>query len=103
MKIRPNIKQAMETLKIEKLRKNQLKPINAILDGYDTMVIAPTSFGKSLIYLIPAIIHQDKLTVVIEPLLALMHDQVQKLRSLCIAAGIIHGGYVRTRPRKING
>ena len=78
MKIRPNMKQAMKLLEIEKLRKNQLKPINAILDGYDTMVIAPTSFGKSLIYLIPAIIHQDKLTVVIEPLLALMHDQVQK-------------------------
>ena len=89
MKIRPNIKQAMETLKIEKLRKNQLKPINAILDGHDTMVIAPTSFGKSLIYLIPAIIHQDKLTVVIEPLLALMHDQVQKLRSLGIAAAYL--------------
>lgn len=89
MKIRPNIKQAMETLKIEKLRKNQLKPINAILDGYDTMVIAPTSFGKSLIYLIPAIIHQDKLTVVVEPLLALMHDQVQRLRSLGIAAAYL--------------
>lgn len=89
MKIRPNIKQAMETLKIEKLRKNQLKPINAILDGYDTIVIAPTSFGKSLIYLIPAIIHQNKLTVVIEPLLALMHDQVQKLRSLGIAAAYL--------------
>lgn len=89
MKIRPNIKQAMETLKIEKLRKNQLKPINAILDGHDTMVIAPTSFGKSLIYLIPAIIHQNKLTVVIEPLLALMHDQVQKLRSLGIAAAYL--------------
>ncbi len=93
MKIRPNIKQAMETLKIEKLRKNQLKPINAILDGYDTMVIAPTSFGKSLIFLIPAIIHQDKLTVVIEPLLALMHDQVQKLRSLGIAAAY-HGAVI---------
>ena len=85
MKIRPNIKQAMKLLEIEKLRKNQLKPINAILDGHDTMVIAPTSFGKSLIYLIPAIIHQDKLTVVIELVLALMHDQVQKLRSLGIA------------------
>ena len=89
MKIRPNIKQAMETLKIEKLRKNQLKPINAILDGHDTMVIAQTSFGKSLLYLIPAIIHQDKLTVVIEPLLALMHDQVQKLQRLDVAAAYL--------------
>ena len=89
MKIRKSVKRAMHLLKIEKLRKNQLKPINAILDGHDTMVIAPTSFGKSLIYLIPAIIRQDKLTVVIEPLLALMHDQVQKLRSLGIAAAYL--------------
>ena len=86
MKIRPCIKQAMEKLAIEKLRKNQLKPINSILDGYDTMVVAPTSFGKSLIYIIPAIINRNQLSIVIEPLIALMHDQVQKLQQLNIAA-----------------
>lgn len=89
MKIRKPIKEAMELLDIEKLRPHQLQPINAILDGKDTMVIAPTSFGKSLIYMIPAVIWKDALTIVIEPLLALMHDQVQKLQAIGVAAAYL--------------
>ena len=80
MKIKKTVKEAMELLQIKKLRRNQIKPINSILDKHDTMVIAPTSYGKSLIYQIPAIIQKKKLTVVIEPLLALIHDQVEKLQ-----------------------
>ena len=34
---------AQAQLGIKKLRKHQIKPIQSILDGYDTMVIAPTS------------------------------------------------------------
>lgn len=89
MKIRKSVKKAMNLLQIEKLRKNQLKPINAILDGHDTMVIAPTSFGKSLLYLIPALIQDTGITIVIEPLLALIHDQVHKLRKLGISASYL--------------
>ena len=80
MKIRKSVKRAMHLLQIEKLRRNQLKPINEILDGHDTMVIAPTSFGKSLLYLIPALTQDTGITIVIEPLLALIHDQVYRLR-----------------------
>ena len=86
MKLKPCVKEAMEQLHIERLKKNQIKPINAILDGRDTMVIAPTSYGKSLLYLIPAVIQTDAVSVVIEPLLALIHDQVQKLQALGISA-----------------
>ena len=88
MKLRKCVKSAMNTLGIKKLRRNQLKPINAILDGHDTMVTAPTSFGKSLIYQIPAVVSDD-LTVVIEPLLALMHDQADKLNQLHIPAACL--------------
>ena len=63
MKIKKTVKEAMELLQIKKLRRNQIKPINSILDKHDTMVIAPTSYGKSLIYQIPAIIQKKKLTV----------------------------------------
>ena len=63
MKIRKSVKRTMNLLQIEKLRKNQLKPINAILDGHDTMVIAPTSFGKSLLYLIPALAQDTGITL----------------------------------------
>ena len=80
MKIKKSVKEAMKQLQIKKLRRNQIKPINSVLDGRDTMVIAPTSYGKSLLYQIPAIVNGKKLTVVIEPLLALIHDQVKKLQ-----------------------
>lgn len=89
MKIKKSVKEAMEHLHIDKLKRNQIKPINSILDGHDTLVIAPTSYGKSLIYQIPAIIQKKKMTIVIEPLLALIHDQVEKLQSLDISTSYL--------------
>ena len=89
MKIRKTVKSAMEQLHVEKLRPNQLKPINRVLDGKDTLLIAATSFGKSLVAHIPAIIHPDKLTIIIEPLTALMHEQVEMLQELGIAAAYL--------------
>jgi len=69
---------------------NQIKAINSILDKQDTFVVAPTSFGKSAIYLVPAIINRkDKWTLVIEPTLALIADQVNKLQKLSIAADML--------------
>ena len=79
MKYSKSVKDAMKQLDIKKLRPKQGQAISSILNGHDTMVIAPTSFGKSILYLIPAIIQSDKLTIVVEPLLALMHDQVKYL------------------------
>lgn len=89
MKIKKSVKEAMEQLYIKKLRRNQIKPINSVLDGRDTLVVAPTSHGKSLLYQIPAIINSKKLTVVIEPLLALIHDQVEKLQRLGISVAYL--------------
>ena len=63
MKIKKTVKEAMKLLQIKKLRRNQIKHINSILDGHDTLVIAPTSYGKSLIYQIPAIIQKKKLVL----------------------------------------
>ena len=89
MKYSKSVKQAMKRLGIEKLRPKQGQAISSILKGHDTMVIAPTSFGKSALYLIPAIIQSDKLTIVVEPLLALMHDQVKHLREHQIRAAYL--------------
>ena len=91
MKPRKGIKFAMEQLHIEKLRPKQLKPINRILDGKDTLLIAATSFGKSIIAQIAAIILAltNKLTIIIEPLTALSHDQVEKLQNLGISAAYL--------------
>ena len=80
MDIKRDIKSAQKQLSIEKLRKHQIRPINSILEGNDTMVIAPTSAGKSAIYQIPALLFPE-MTLVIEPTLSLMYDQVSKLKT----------------------
>ncbi len=89
MDIKKIIKEAAEKLRINKLRKHQVKPINSIISGNDTFVIAPTSAGKSAIFQLPAIMHADTSTIVIEPTLALMHNQVSKLQDLNIEAAYI--------------
>ena len=80
------LKPAMKKMQIESLRKEQIKPIQSILKGQDTIVSAPTSMGKSLIYQLPALVHAHQLTLVIEPTLALIYDQVKKLQDFGISA-----------------
>jgi len=80
--MKPNYewKSAINLLRIKHLRKGQIKPIQSLMDGIDTLVIAPTSFGKSAIYQIPALCNSEQLTIVVEPTLSLMHNQVQILK-----------------------
>ena len=82
---------AQAQLGIKNLRKHQIKPIQSILNGYDNMVIAPTSAGKSAIYQLSALVmaEQGKWTLVIEPTLSLISDQVQKLQSKGINAAYV--------------
>ena len=54
MKTSLSIQYAQMQLGIVSLRKHQIKPIQSILDHRDTLVIAPTSSGKSAIYQIAA-------------------------------------------------
>ena len=89
MDVKRTVKSALNKLGIDKLRKHQQAPINSILDGNDTLTIAPTSFGKSAIYQIPALCYSNKLTIVIEPTLSLMHNQVQTLKAHGIATDYI--------------
>lgn len=71
MKDRKEVKKAMGQFDIKKLKSEQRKVINRVLDGKDTMLIAATSFGKSLVAQIPAVINKENLTIIIEPLTAL--------------------------------
>ena len=100
MKIRYEMKTVLSRLHITTLRKQQVKPIDTILAGKETFVLAPTSSGKSAIYQIPAVLHHDYPTIVIEPTIALMHDQVHKLTSCGIAAAYLDSTMPHARQRK---
>ena len=67
----------------------QLQAITALLEGRDTFVIMPTGGGKSLCYQLPALISEGT-AIVISPLIALMKNQVDAIRSQSSLPGIAH-------------
>lgn len=66
----------------------QEEVIDAILSHHDILMILPTGGGKSLCYQLPSLM-MPGITVVVSPLLALMHDQVVALRGNGIAAAML--------------
>ncbi|MES2239831.1 MAG: RecQ family ATP-dependent DNA helicase [Bacteroidota bacterium] len=67
----------------------QERVITSLLDEQNTFVIMPTGGGKSLCYQLPALI-QEGTAVVVSPLIALMKNQVDAIRSLSSENGIAH-------------
>ncbi len=62
-------------------RPGQRDAVSAALADRDALVVMPTGSGKSLCYQLPALMRED-LTLVVSPLVALMHDQVQALQRI---------------------
>ena len=65
--------------------------VTSVLNGNDTLALLPTGGGKSVCYQVPALARPG-ICLVISPLIALMRDQEQELRSKNIRAVAIVSG-----------
>ena len=72
-------------------RPMQREAMESVLSGRDTLVLMPTGGGKSIIYQLPTLV-SDGLCIVVTPLIALMKDQVDRLRRMGIPAVAVHSG-----------
>ena len=75
--------------------------IASVLNGEDALVLMPTGGGKSLCYQLPAL-RLDGLTLVVSPLIALMKDQVDALKSNGIPAGAINSTLPFSEMRRVH-
>ena len=77
----------------EQFRGPQQAIVEHVIGGGDALVLMPTGGGKSLCYQVPAIVRQrqDKgVTIVVSPLIALMHDQVGALHEAGVDAAFLN-------------
>ncbi len=84
----------------ESFRPLQLDIINSVLAGNDVLALLPTGGGKSLCFQTPALV-MDGFCLVISPLIALMQDQVGRLKELGISAACIYSGMKPAEVKRI--
>ena len=82
-----------EVFGFDAFRGPQAEIVAHVGGGGDALVLMPTGGGKSLCYQVPAIVRERSgqgLTVVVSPLIALMHDQVGALLEAGVAAAFLN-------------
>jgi ATP-dependent DNA helicase RecQ len=84
----------------DSFRGQQQEIIGHVTAGGDALVLMPTGGGKSLCYQIPALL-RDGTGVVISPLIALMQDQVEALRTLDVRAGFLNSTQEAAERREV--
>lgn len=77
---------ARDRFGFDELRPGQREAVEAVLAGHDTLTVMPTGSGKSAIYQMAGL-QLDGPTIVVSPLIALQHDQVESLDDHALEGG----------------
>jgi ATP-dependent DNA helicase RecQ len=85
----PGLQALREVFGLQEFRPGQAPAVAAQLAGRDVLAVAPTGSGKSISYWVPAVV-AGGLTLVVSPLIALMKDQVDRLRASGVPAAFIN-------------
>lgn len=87
---------AQQVFGYDSLRPAQLKVLESVLAGQDTLAVMPTGSGKSAIYQIAAL-RLPGMTVVISPLIALQQDQVDAIAAQdTVKAAVLNSNLSKT-------
>src|SRR5688572_30640693 len=84
----PELRAALQRLGYADFRPGQREAIETLLEKRRLLLVAPTGGGKSLAYQLPASLLPGT-TIVISPLIALMHDQVQAMEARGLPATLL--------------
>lgn len=86
----PSAAEALHTVfGYEAFRADQAEIVEQVIGGGDAVVLMPTGGGKSITYQVPALVREGT-GLVISPLIALMHDQVDALRANGVNAAYLN-------------
>lgn len=86
----------------QQFRAGQKDIIDKVIDHRPTLGVMPTGGGKSVCYQVPGL-YLDGLTIVISPLISLMKDQVDSLRSMGINAEFLNSMLTSKEKKRVEG
>lgn len=97
----PELRRSLNRLfGLDDFRPAQREVIEQVLAGRDVLCVMPTGAGKSLCYQLPAAV-SGGLSIVVSPLIALMHDQVRQLADRKIAARLLNSSQNSAEQRDV--
>ncbi|MDF1685883.1 MAG: DNA helicase RecQ [Parvibaculaceae bacterium] len=90
------------TFGFEGFRDGQAEVVDAVLRGEDVLAVMPTGAGKSLCYQLPALLRSG-VTVVVSPLISLMHNQVAQLDGFGVSAATLNSSIEFDEYKRVMG